>query len=272
MSRLAKNLAGIVWLTRPVIVLTSLLTSIAAFKILHQDMGSLRMLALTLTLAAGYVQNDLADIEDDRISAPYRPLPNNTVSLAQAKLLRDLLWGIAAVVLFWTELLFYFYCIAYSFAFIEYSRSWRKSRFTKNITTVIWFSSVAIIPMLLLGNSTVASWRFVLSIATFTYGREVLMDARDDLPRADVSSGDIKRRALVGFLIALLGFVGVAHITGTALFFMFASVFLCVEISLFIHSYRRAPLWRVSEGLKFSLLVSLFIFLFTKSYFLPLVF
>lgn len=53
--------------------------------------------ALLLLIAGGYVLNDVADVELDRIGASHRPIPAGEVSRAAATILGLLLWGAGVV-------------------------------------------------------------------------------------------------------------------------------------------------------------------------------
>ncbi len=170
---------------RPQIALQALLYALLGFylsggvglPLKHED--GVAALALLLIVSFGFVINDYADIELDRLSKPERSLPSGRVTLAQARLLA-VLTAVAALLLagwlanplrllIWSNLLL---TTAYAF--------WlKRTLLLGNLTIAYLNSSVIVFGALSASGPNSRVWSVALIVLLYSVAQELLYTADD---------------------------------------------------------------------------------------------
>ena len=223
------------------------------------------IIPLTLIIIAGYVQNDIYDVEIDRVSAPSRPIPSGNVSINEAKALYACL---VAVGLGMGLLLFNFPFFVYLFVvllfFLVYTRFCKTNWLIKNGFTALTSTTVILIPLFFGSSLSETNLSLGVSAFFFTFGRELFMDVRD--LSGDQTIPNVKRLPTnislsASFFLLLLSRI----VRESMLFFSWERVivylFICVPF-YFLVKKRKPPYWIISELLKILFVIDLLILFF----------
>jgi geranylgeranylglycerol-phosphate geranylgeranyltransferase len=131
------------------------------------------------TCMAGFVINDLSDIEKDRENHPRRPLPSNSVSELGASVIYFILLTIslAAIKIYVLPPHIYLYLLLL-IGLINYNYVVSYMPIAKNV----YVAMVGLIPIFILASllaNTASVWVIAPSLFLFLLGREMLMDVED---------------------------------------------------------------------------------------------
>ncbi len=157
---------------------------------LLEPVSYLALLATLLSLAAGNVANDMADLREDRINRPHRPLVRGDVSFSQARKLAIALALLAlalAQLIHFTAFLFVLCC---QLSLLWYALQGKQSALLGNILVSILVALSVLFAAMVHGAGSLALEPAILAFAV-NLMRELVKDMQD-------LEGDIKagRRTL----------------------------------------------------------------------------
>lgn len=254
----------IVWLMRFPIVSVSILLSLISLNLSNATDYS-GIIPLTLIIIAGYVQNDIYDVEIDRISASSRPIPSGHVTVNEARTLYACLVviGLAKGMLL-LNLPYFVYLIVVLLFFLIYTRFCKTYWLLKNGFTALTSTTVILIPLFF--GHTLSKQHLSLCITAFffTFGRELFMDVRD--LSGDQTIPNVKRLPSIislsaSFILLLLSRI----VRESMLSFSVERVvfYLLVSASFyFIVKKKKTIYWIISELLKIIFVIDLLILFF----------
>lgn len=258
--RIITLIFNILWLIRVPIVSVSILLLINAFALSGCHNWVFPTMSIMFMLFFGYIINDILDIEIDRISAPRRPLPSGNIkaSLATKLMIIFIVMSIIFAILSKNSL-FFVYVIFYGFMFWVYTKYLKNNWFIKNIVTALFFSSLALIPMLF----NIYSYKRVLLLFLvtfiFTFGREMLMDVRDSKGDKIIKNNKRLKKKYSIFLstsLIVLSFIlQDIFFFSTYIYRYICIVFVCFMFTLIFRKKER--LWIITEGVKIAFLINL---------------
>lgn len=251
---------GAVYLTRPPIVLLSAGVSYRAFGGPPTSSGAFALGGFCLMLMSGYALNDVLDIRIDATNAPHRPLPSGVVSLESARILVVALLGFSLVAaLLSCSLWMFAYCLAYWLLFVAYSRYLSRIWWIKNPITALSFATAALWPTMLTHSFQQVQLPLFECVALFTFGRELIMDVRDQTgdaqSRISLAARHGRWIVAIGTILMAVGMLWTIGLRGRT---SLAPLTAAVAAGLLWFGTRNMPsrmLWRYSEAVKLAMIL-----------------
>ena len=255
-----KFIFNILWLIRVPIVSVSLFLLVDSFKLAGYSDLVLPCMSTMFMLFAGYIINDILDIDIDAVSAPKRPLPSGSISIIAAKIICISCLCLALLFAFLLgNLGFFLYIVVYAIMFWIYTKYLKSNWVIKNGVTAFFFSSMALIPAFF--DITLFSKLFLLFAVAFifTFGREILMDVRDlDGDKIILKQKRLSKKIslclstfllLFSFLTMEIAYLSFSILRYATAFFLCATFIICFK--------RRRKVWLCTEIVKILFLINL---------------
>ena len=266
MQLIIKKIFNLMWLMRLPIVSVSLLLALIALK-LSGTSNSCAIIALACIISAGYIQNDLFDIEIDFISAPQRPLPSGVFSVYEAKLAYTIL-VIFGLLLGWrvNGLLYFIYLCFVLYVFYIYSTYCKAYWLIKNLFTAITSTTVIMVPYFCGGETNSQIISLGKMAFSFTLGREIFMDIRD--LKGDLRIPNVRRPTRNFALVFSVFFLLFAFFIKEKFFLktnFFRYFMYCLILLLIYKIFKniRSKYWIGSESMKIIYIIDLISIYFT---------
>ena len=259
LKKMATKILYILWLMRIPIVSVSVLLSMTALNSSKVSDFS-GIIPLAIVIIAGYVQNDIYDVEIDRISAPSRPIPSGKVSVREAKILYGVLVVVGLIIGgVLSNTLFFLYLIVVLLFFLLYTRFCKTSWLIKNGFTALTSTTVVLIPIFFGGRISLTTiWLGMVAIF-FTLGREIFMDVRDrngDQVIPHVKRLTTKMSLFLAFFLLLISRVLREHLLGFSWYRMGGYLFVAALFYVLVNK-RKTLYWYISEMLKIIFIIDL---------------
>ena len=216
-------------------------------------------------LFSGYVINDILDADIDRISTPDRPIPSGHITLTEAKSIVKIFGIMACIFSVLSEnLIFASYILVYTVMFWVYTKYLKRNWLIKNGVTALFFSSLALIPIIFDKGAFISVMPLFVVSFIFTLGREILMDMKD-LVGDNIISGNKRLKIEVGLVVSTI-LISAAFILMELFYFdtyLIRYIIVSIVCILFVILLRkkRRIIWLYAESIKLWFLINL-IFLY----------
>jgi geranylgeranylglycerol-phosphate geranylgeranyltransferase len=155
-------------------------TLLGVHSSLHPDymVGFLYSLAMALLAGAGNIDNDVVDIEVDRMNRPDRVLPSNILSAGFAQQVSWAIWGCGVAILFVQSVVVGIWGLAVVGILVVYNRYAKGTPFLGNVLVALLCAQAIVLPWVTMGFTTQmligACFAFI-----FTFAREIIKDMED---------------------------------------------------------------------------------------------
>ena len=256
---------NVLWLIRIPIVSVSILLLINAFVLSGVQNVFFPCISTMCMLFFGYVINDILDVKIDIISAPDRPIPSGKISLRVAKWIGGFFGGLALIFALLSEnILFVLYIVTYAVMFWIYTKHLKRNWLIKNGVTALFFSSLALIPVIFEKSALAAILPLFAVSFVFTLGREILMDIKDSAGD-NVIPGNIRIKVELGWVVSTVLIVAAFLLMEIMCFETYVLRYIvitvvCASFTLVLRN-KKKKIWLCAEIIKLWFLINLFFLL-----------
>ncbi len=253
LTKLDRKIFALLWLLRLPIVSVSIL--LAMISLNYAGVYELHIvIPLALVIIAGYIQNDIFDIQIDVISAPQRPLPSGMFSVCEAKILYKIMIALGflyAITL--QNILYFIYLSAILIVFYIYSKHCKANWILKNLFTALCSVTVVLIPLFYEGKINMQIVELGVMAFLFTFGREIFMDIRDrdgDKVIPNIKRPSVNFGLFISFILLLAAFLMKEIFFLEISFIRYLIYVFIILMMLLCFANKKSVYWIVSESIK----------------------
>jgi geranylgeranylglycerol-phosphate geranylgeranyltransferase len=222
----------------------------AGARFTFTPLTALAALIVAVVVAFGFVINDYADADIDRLTKPERPIPSGAVSRPRAAALARLLAGLTAVLILFAPILLQAIAILNLALTTAYALALKRTVLIGNATVALLNSSILVFGALAAGGVSGAVWAVAGMSFLYTLAQEVLYtvddvdgDARAGIVTTAVYFGvEPALRLFRGLIVlALLCAAAPAWFAGARPLYV-AALLVCVALPVILYILPRT--WR----------------------------